>query len=161
MTTTSSGGLFDDASKDSELVFKFAVQAINNQRNKQTDGLLDAGEMNTELCSIYRPSDVLFSVSRRIEYGNPFQASQSLCKMMKNGVSGIVHGPVSPEAAVHVQSICDSKEMPLLETRFDPYTEQPIINLHPHPEVLAKMFLDLVDAWEWDSFTIIYESAPW
>lgn len=38
-----SGGLFDDESKDSELAFKFAVQAINNQRNKQTDGLLEAG----------------------------------------------------------------------------------------------------------------------
>lgn len=39
-----SGGLFDDETKDAELAFKFAVQAINNQRNKQTDGLLEAGE---------------------------------------------------------------------------------------------------------------------
>jgi hypothetical protein len=40
-----SGGLFDDDSKDSELAFRFGVQAINNQRNKQTDGFLEAGEM--------------------------------------------------------------------------------------------------------------------
>lgn len=39
-----SGGLFDDDSKDSELAFRFGVQAINNQRNKQTDGFLEAGE---------------------------------------------------------------------------------------------------------------------
>lgn len=45
VSTTSSGGLFDDESKDAEMAFKFAVQAINNQRNKQTDGLLDAGEI--------------------------------------------------------------------------------------------------------------------
>lgn len=102
-----------------------------------------------------------FSVTKRIQYGNIFQASQNLCKMMKNGVSGIVHGPLSPESAVHVQNICDTKEMPLLETRYDPNTQQPIINLYPHPDMLAKMFLDLVEAWEWDTFTIIYESAPW
>lgn len=89
------------------------------------------------------------------------QASQNLCKLMKNGVSGIIHGPLSPEAAVHVRNICDSKEMPLLETRYDPDTTQPIINLHPHPEALAKLFADLVDLWEWDSFTIVYESSPW
>jgi hypothetical protein len=41
-----SGGLFDDESKDSELAFRFGVQAINNQRNKQTDGVLEAGEEN-------------------------------------------------------------------------------------------------------------------
>lgn len=81
--------------------------------------------------------------------------------MLKAGISGLVHGPTSPEAASHVENICDEKEMPLLETRMDPYTEQPVINLHPHPEALAKMFLDLVDAWDWDSFTIMYESAPW
>lgn len=101
------------------------------------------------------------AVAKRIEYGNPFEASQNLCKMMKNGVSGIVHGPMSPDSAIHVENICDSKEMPLLETRYDPYTKQPVVNLHPHPETMAKMFLEFVDAWDWDSFTIIYESAPW
>lgn len=152
--------MFDDDSKESELAFKFAVQAINNQRNKQTDGLLEAGN---EMCCHVLVSCLLkeLSVVKRIEYGNQFQASQNLCKMMKNGVSGIVHGPQSPKAAIHVQNICDRKEMPLLETRFDPYTEQPVINLHPHPQVMSKMFLDLVEAWDWDSFTIIYESAPW
>lgn len=73
----------------------------------------------------------------------------------------MIHGPTSPEAAGHVETICDEKEMPLLETRMDPYTEQPVINLHPHTDTLAGMFLDLVEAWDWDSFTIIYESAPW
>ena len=81
--------------------------------------------------------------------------------MMKKGISGVIHGPTSAKAALHVQNICDTKEMPLLETRFDPYTQQPIINLHPHPEAMAKMFLELVEAWDWDTFTIVYENAPW
>lgn len=40
---TLSGGLFDDDTKDAELAFRFAVQAINNQRHRQTDGFLEAG----------------------------------------------------------------------------------------------------------------------
>lgn len=61
VSTTSSGGLFDDESKDTELAFRFAVQAINNQRNKQTDGLLEAGE----LMARWRPhfmNDFFFSL---------------------------------------------------------------------------------------------------
>ena len=45
VSTTSLGGIFDDESKDSEWAFRFAIQAINNQRNKQTDGLLEAGKI--------------------------------------------------------------------------------------------------------------------
>jgi glutamate receptor, ionotropic, invertebrate len=100
-------------------------------------------------------------VTKRVQFGNVLEASQSICKMMKNGISGIVHGPLAANSAVHVQSICDTKEMPLIETRFDYYTQQPIINLHPHPETLGKMFFELVEAWEWEEFTVVYESAMW
>lgn len=44
VSTTSTGGLFDDETKDAEWAFKFAVQVVNNQRDKQSDGLLEAGE---------------------------------------------------------------------------------------------------------------------
>lgn len=50
MSTNSSGGLFDnvDGSKDAELAFKFAVEAVNSQRDSKTDGLLEAG--NSPFC---------------------------------------------------------------------------------------------------------------
>lgn len=80
---------------------------------------------------------------------------------MKEGISGLVHGPLSPDTAAHVQNVCDTKEMPLLETRYDPATKQPIINLFPYPEVLSEMLVDLVEAWEWEDFTLLYETAPW
>lgn len=70
-------------------------------------------------------------------------------------------GPSSPESSQHVQSICDSKEMPVIETRFDRYTKMPVVNLHPSPQIYANVFYDLVKAFEWDSFTILYENAPW
>lgn len=123
------------------MIFKYAIEAINNQRNKQADGSLGA-------------------VFRRVEYGNVFEASQNLCRMMKNGISGVI-GPSSPMSAKHVQNICDAKEMPLIETRYDMSTEQPVINLYPHPEALGRVFLDLVVMWDWDSFSVLYETASW
>ena len=72
-----------------------------------------------------------------------------------------IFGPTSPEAAIHVQSICDAKEMPHIETRYDADTKSPMVNLHPHPSSLGKVFVDLVNAWNWKSFTILYENGPW
>lgn len=34
-----------------------------------------------------------------------------------------------------------------------------IPNLYPHWEVLARAYLDLIQAWEWTSFTILYETT--
>ena len=57
--------------------------------------------------------------------------------------------------------MCDSKEIPYLDTRYDPHTRIPIVNLYPHADILAEMVLDLVTIWEWTSYTILYESSPW
>lgn len=37
----------------------------------------------------------------------------------------------------------------------------PVINLHPHPPVLARVFKDLIKAWEWKTFTILFEKPSW
>lgn len=123
------------------MIFKYAVEAINNQRDRKSDGSLEA-------------------VFRRVEHGNVFEASQNLCRMMKNGISGVI-GPSSPLSAKHVQNICDAKEIPLIETRYDMSTEQPVINLYPHPTALGRVFLDLVVKWDWDGFTVLFETASW
>lgn len=136
------GGLFDGESEEAELVFKYAVKILNAHRDKDEDGLLHA-------------------LTRKIEFGSEFDASKKLCKLMAKGVMGILHGPQAADAAEHVQNVCDAKEMPLLESRFDPHTEQPVINLHPHPSMLAKMYSDLVDAFGWGEFTIVYENSAW
>lgn len=108
------------------------------------------------------PSDGHFeAITKRIKFGSEFGAARNLCKLMNKGIMGLLHGPLSNSAATHVQNICDAKEMPLIETRYDPYTEQPVINLHPHPSMLAKLYFDLVNSFGWDSFTIIYESTAW
>lgn len=137
-----SGGLFDESTEDAENVFKYAVEIMNNMRDATDDGRLVA-------------------ITKHIEYGSEFDASKKLCWLMKKGIMGLLHGPLANGAATHIQNVCDAKEMPLIETRYDPSTEQPVINLHPHPSVLAKLYFDLVESFGWDSFTIVYESTAW
>lgn len=60
---------------------------------------------------------------------------------------------------MHVQSICDAKELPHIETRWDPVNKMASINTFPDPHTLSNVFSDLVKAFEWESFTIIYENG--
>lgn len=63
------------------------------------------------------------------------------------------------ESSAHVQSICDSMEVPHLETRWsyrldkDTYS----VNLYPYYTVLSKAFIELITFWQWKTITILYE----
>lgn len=136
------GGLFDYDTDDVQLAFEYAVESLNNARMPH--------------------SAKLESQSVKIPFGDQLTSGKKVCRMLKQG-GGIaaVFGPKSPQTAMHVQSICDAKEMPHIETRSDVYTQQPTINLHPHPLTIQNLFIDLINAFEWTDFTILYESAPW
>lgn len=56
------------------------------------------------------------------------------------GVAAIF-GPQSAHTASHVQSICDTMEVPHLETRWDYRLrrESCLVNLYPHPSTLSKV----------------------
>lgn len=135
------GGLFDGVSQETEMVFKFAVQ-IQNQLNHRDRNLVQ-----------------LRMSSKQVSYGNEFFAAQTACKMIENGVIGIL-APSSPESVVHVRSICDAKEIPFIECSIDG-SSKGVINLHPTPEDLGKMYLDMIFEWDWHGFTILYQNAPW
>lgn len=80
-------------------------------------------------------------------------------RIFQNGNVGII-GPTAPESAIHVRSICDAKEIPLIETSIDGSSKH-VINLHPTPEELGKVYLDMILVSNWQGFTIIYQDAPW
>ena len=65
-----------------------------------------------------------------------------MCHTLSQGVAALF-GPTSPFTAHHVQSICDSKEIPHIETRWDyragNMREQYSINLYPYPPTLSKV----------------------
>jgi hypothetical protein len=93
-------------------------------------------------------------------FDDAFEASRAACKMMKNRAVGII-GPSSPRSATIVRSVCDAKEILLMETRIVDVQSKHVINLHPTPEELGRAYLDLINAWNWQGFTILYEDAPW
>jgi ionotropic kainate glutamate receptor 2 len=48
----------------------------------------------------------------------------------------------------------------LIETRIDGSSKN-FINLHPTPIDLGRAYLDLINEWNWQGFTILYEDSPW
>lgn len=74
------------------------------------------------------------------------------------GISAIF-GPSTPSSSAHSMNICDVKEIPYIDVNFDANTSPPVINMHPHPDAVAQVFVDLIKAWNWEGFTIVYESG--
>ncbi|KAL4716150.1 hypothetical protein ACJJTC_013927 [Scirpophaga incertulas] len=135
------GGLFHPENDKQEVVFRYAVERINADR------------------AILPRSKLLAQVETILPH-DTFHASKKVCQLLMNGVAAIF-GPQSTPAAAHVQSICDTMELPHLETRWDYQTrrESCVVNLYPHPDALSRAFVDLVKTWGWKSFTIVYENS--
>ncbi|KAL3278738.1 hypothetical protein HHI36_016268 [Cryptolaemus montrouzieri] len=134
------GGLFHPADSKQELAFKYAVDKINTDKS-----ILPRSKLNAQI--------------ERMPPQDSFHASKKVCHLLRNGVAAIF-GPQSSHTASHVQSICDTMEIPHLETRWDYRLrrESCLVNLYPHPTSLSKAYVDIVKAWAWKSFTIIYEN---
>ncbi|XP_066999463.2 glutamate receptor ionotropic, kainate 2 isoform X3 [Anabrus simplex] len=134
------GGLFHPADDRQEVAFRYAVERINADRN-----ILPRSRLSAQI--------------EKISPQDSFHASKRVCHLLRSGVAAIF-GPQSGQTASHVQSICDTMEIPHLETRWDYRLrrESCLVNLYPHPTTLSKAYVDLVKAWGWKSFTIIYEN---
>lgn len=100
----------------------------------------------------------LVAMPRAVEADNPFLAATTACELMNNGVVGIF-GPSTEVNANGIQSICDAKEIPYIETRWDDQLRRgsAFVNTYPYPPVMSRAYVDVVKAWEWKSFTILYE----
>lgn len=70
-----------------------------------------------------------------------------------------IFGPLAQSPAMHVQSICDALEIPHIETRwaFELQRDDLSINLYPPPSFLTRAFNELIKAWSWKTFAIVYE----
>ncbi|GAB0095911.1 Ionotropic glutamate receptor [Sergentomyia squamirostris] len=135
------GALFEGPDEDAETAFAYAVETANNEILMPTN------------------SRQLEAVPIRVHNSNEFIVSKKLCRSLRTGIAGII-GPQSPQSSVHVHSICDAKEMPHIQTRWDHFTTTPYaLSVHPDPHTLAQVFVDMVKAWGWKEFTILYENA--
>ncbi|KAK9498543.1 hypothetical protein O3M35_003152 [Rhynocoris fuscipes] len=124
---------------DGKLAFESAVNMVNDDPE------------------ILRGTKVMAD-SRIVPEYESFQVGKTVCSLMSEGVAGII-GPKSQETSHHVQSLCDTMEIPHITTRFDANQRRSscLINLYPHPSAISKAIADIVSAWKWDTFTILYD----
>ncbi|XP_017769340.1 PREDICTED: glutamate receptor ionotropic, kainate 2-like [Nicrophorus vespilloides] len=133
------GGIFDSENENKKIAFGRSIDIINN------NGVLKKYKLQP--------------LREHIEPDNALEASQTACSLLSAGVLGIF-GPVSEENSQGVQSVCDTKEIPHIETRYDAnqVRDSCSVNFYPHPSVLSRVYVDIVKAWDWKSFTVLYEN---
>ncbi|CAL8109951.1 unnamed protein product [Orchesella dallaii] len=133
------GGLFDIEDRYEEIAYRHAVQRVDSEQ------ILN----NTRLSAHWE----------RLPMGDSFHASKKVCQLLQEGIA-VVFGPQSPQTANLVQSVCDALEVPHVETNWDFRSNRGnyMINLFPHPSNLSRVFADVVTAWGWDKYIVIYEN---
>lgn len=91
---------------------------------------------------------------------NTLEAQQSVCKLLKRGVIGIF-GPSSIHSSIYIQSICDRKEIPHIETHWNVKMKRTncMVNLYPHPDGLSYAAVDLIKAFHWHKVIVLYENT--
>ncbi|XP_012273738.1 glutamate receptor ionotropic, kainate 2 [Orussus abietinus] len=135
------GGLFDqdDIIKKA---FEASVKSVNRDRRENRE--------------FSYPS--LIPESRTIET-DVFEASQIVCELLGTGVAGIF-GPQDKTSAGHVQSMCDTMEVPHIAVRWDPEPARgKAINLYPHADTYSTVFYRIIKDFHWKSFTLLYEDG--
>lgn len=162
------GGLFTEDEDEQELVFKHAVAKINSDQT-----ILPRSALVAQIEKV-RPEDS-FRANKKgtIHFNYPiinfiflikcilysFRCGLHLvCGLLRNGVAAIF-GPFSGTTSMHVQSICDALEIPHIDTRLELQAQRDdlSINLFPRSKILARAYLDVVRAWNWDRFVVVYE----
>lgn len=95
------------------------------------------------------------------EFTDSFKTGLEACELISEGVAAIF-GPSSRYTSGIVSSLANAFEIPHLVTHWQPYAVTPdnhkmTVNLYPESEVLAAAVVDLVDDYDWNAFTIIYD----
>ncbi|KAF6211502.1 hypothetical protein GE061_012014 [Apolygus lucorum] len=135
------GAVFEEGDEWSKYAFQAAIKIINDD-----ESTLPGIKLEAEIAEEPIPQYDIVGVENHV------------CNLMKAGVVGIV-GPHSTEMSNHVQSLCDTMEIPHISARWDGQQRRSscLVNLYPHPAVLAQAAADVVRAWDWRGFTILYD----
>eukprot|EP00094_Tigriopus_californicus_P003973 TCALIF_03827-PA protein Name:"Similar to GRIK2 Glutamate receptor ionotropic, kainate 2 (Macaca fascicularis)" AED:0.16 eAED:0.16 QI:0/0.7/0.45/1/0.8/0.81/11/0/556 len=137
--TEQPSGLFDLAESKQEVAFRYAVERVNTNRKILSKSLLSAQ-------------------LEKIPPQDSFHATKRVCHLLRSGVAALF-GPQSGTTSSHVQSICDAMEIPHIETRWDYRLKRDdySVNLYPHPQSISKAYVELIERFNWKSYTILYE----
>ncbi|XP_061608224.1 glutamate receptor ionotropic, kainate 1-like isoform X2 [Phyllopteryx taeniolatus] len=141
------GGILETRERElvslDELAFKFAVNNIN--RNKTL-----------------MPNVTLTYDIQRINPKDGFEASRRVCDQLSLGVVA-VFGPSHSSSVSAVQSICNTLEVPHIQTRWKhPSVDNRdtfFINLYPEYGAVARALLDVVNFFKWKKLTVVYQDS--
>ncbi|XP_063906337.1 glutamate receptor ionotropic, kainate 2-like isoform X2 [Zophobas morio] len=100
---------------------------------------------------------LLEGLVEKVPPNDPFKALLATCNLISEGVVAIL-GPSTHQNAHMVQTVCDDKDIPLLDVRWVDYRPSPMINFYPHPNVLTQVYVDILNAWNYEDFVILYEN---
>lgn len=78
--------------------------------------------------------------------------------MLGEGVVALF-GPQTDDNSQIVHSVCYSKDIPHIETRWNdnPQRATFTVNLHPHTAIFGRILAELVDSKTWKNFAIFYD----
>lgn len=98
----------------------------------------------------------LVQESKIVSESNAFEVIEAVCDLMSQGVVAIF-GPTSS----YVQPICDRMEIPHVEVHWSDrqHHDSCLLNVHPNPNVLSRVYFELLKSFNWPEFTIMYEDA--
>ncbi len=84
----------------------------------------------------------------------------SACNQAGLGIAAIF-GPQNPDIAGHINSMCNTLEIPHIEVRLEPErnSEQlPLFSMNVYPETrqLSRAYLELLKLFQWNKFCVMY-----
>ncbi len=82
----------------------------------------------------------------------------SACNQAGLGIAAIF-GPRNHDIAGHINSMCNTLEIPHIEVRLEPHMDELQLfsmNLYPDTTQLSTAYLDLLKHYKWTRFVVIY-----
>ncbi|KAK9882220.1 hypothetical protein WA026_019734 [Henosepilachna vigintioctopunctata] len=131
------GGIFDENYGENLKAFKTAIQLTNEERS---------GSQLKDVSEFVRPY-------------NMFDASVKTCELLDMKVIAIF-GPQNSQNFEAIQSVCDAKEIPVIQTRWNFRSKRysTIINFYPHPTQLSSAYVDIIKKLGWSQFVLFYDN---
>ncbi|KAK5649935.1 hypothetical protein RI129_000964 [Pyrocoelia pectoralis] len=150
------GGIYESSNQHAKLAFEVIVDWLN-KHNPLTHGIL-------KMLSSVIPQEVVINRTHGYVSGvnsnKPITVVSSGCTLLANSVT-TVFSFLTEDNANTMQSICDNKEIPMIQIieNSDHMNDCCSINMYPYRPTLAKAFADFVKLWNWKSFTILYDDS--
>lgn len=135
------GAIFTEDQRASKIesTFKYAIYRINKDKTMLPD------------------TQIVYDIEY-IPRDDTFRSTKKVCRQLETGVQAIF-GPTDPLLATHIQSICESFDIPHIETRIDldSNIKEFSINLYPSQKSLNMAYRDFMFYLNWTKVAIIYE----